>query len=133
MNNAALNKARIMALRGQISQADQMVQTLLAESPDSSPLLNDLIRISSDCQKTGIDDVMLWSSLWILKLDSSNAAAHMRVMSFYEHKAAWPELSRALANADEQVPLTHMQRPLLNRHMARIKKKAGVVLDRTAN
>nr|MDP3487946.1 hypothetical protein [Bacillota bacterium] len=123
MTKRILDKARQHALRGEFSQADCEVQTALNNAHEDLPIFDELNRISGDCQKLGLERVMYWAAVWMLKIDNSSVPAHLRSLSYCERQAAWADLSKAMDHAHADVPLDHPQRAFLNRHMARMRRK----------
>lgn len=123
MTTRLLDRARQHALRGDFSQADYEVQVALDNTNEASPLFDELNRISGDCQKLGLERIMYWAALWMLKIDDSSVSAHLRTLSYCEKQAAWADLVTAMNSANALVPLDHPQRAFLNRHIARLRRK----------
>lgn len=124
MSQKLLDRARILAIRGDFAHADEVVQSIV-DAVGVAGIMQALNKIGSDCQKVGVDSVMYWSARWMLKLDPASTPAHIRVMIYHERQGSWPSLAKAMDDADAQVPADNFQRPLLNRHMARLRRKLG--------
>lgn len=132
MTTRLLDRARQHALRGEFSQADCEVDAALNRASEDLPIFEELSRISGDCQKLGLNRVMYWAALSMLKIDSCSVPAHLKVLSYCERQAAWQDLVKAMEDADAIVPLDHPQRPFLTRQMSRIRRKLSS-LNRVAH
>ncbi|MBS3949537.1 MAG: hypothetical protein KGZ53_02560 [Peptococcaceae bacterium] len=134
MTTCILNRARQHALRGEFSQADCEVQAALNNTDEKClPIFYELNRLSGDCQKIGLEKVMYWAAVWMLKIDNSAVSAHLRALSYCERQAAWLELTKAMDDANANVPFDHPQRAFLNRHIARIRRKLSSQVTKAAN
>ena len=133
MTTRILDKARQHALRGEFAQADFVVQAALNNANEDLSIFEELNQISGDCQKIGIESVMYWAVVWMLKIDKSSVSAHLRALSYCEKQYAWPELAKAMDDAYKYVPLDHPQRAFLNRHMARIRRKFSSEISKVAD